>query len=373
MSDPNPKLERFNECRNTFVTSLNSISILSSLVFLTIFVPYTTYVGNLLAKRAEIKKETKIVSGHKEIKIVNGQKEKIPIEHLLPNFQEKEEDFELIPLPLFQTPVIDKQSKSLTVRSSDLSSIWKIGIKPLLKFETKPLKVEIQKDTKIANGQKMEIRIHRLKLDDTEKSGNFDFKKLEVEWLKAHGSSVDKTAMLSDSTEFNNPVGTFRFSKPEIVLIYPAAVSILLVYLSLHFYDLLNLKRKLKNEDEELVKIPWWRISIASFFLLLCLGCSWFIIGLPPKIPTNTSSQLVKIESRLGKIIAKENQYQLIADIDFWIFWTGVVFFVISVVVTFKACTMSKMRLPLIILIKWRSPSNFIILIKWRSPSNSKI
>ena len=80
MSDSNPKLERFNECRNTFVTSLNSISILSSLVFLTIFVPYTTYVGNLLAKRVEIKKE---------IKIVNGQKEKIPMERLLPNFQEK--------------------------------------------------------------------------------------------------------------------------------------------------------------------------------------------------------------------------------------------------------------------------------------------
>jgi hypothetical protein len=339
-------------------------------------VPYTTYVGNLLAKRVEIKKETKIISGHKEIKIVNGQKEKIPIEHLLPNFQEKEEDFELIPLPLFQTPVIDKQSKSLTVSSSDLSSIWKDGgIKPLLKFETKPLKFEIQKDTKIVNGQKIEIRIYPQELDYQELNGNFDLKRLEAEWLKAHGSSVGETKMLSGSTEFNNPVGKFNFSKPEIVLIYPAAVSILLVYLSLHFYDLLSLKQKLKDEDEdeELIKIPGWRISIASISLLLCLGCSWFIIGLRPKIPTNTSSQLVKIESRLGKIIAKESSYQLTANIDFWIFWTGVVFFVISVVVTFNACIMSKMRPPLIILIKWRSPSNFIILIKWRSPSNSKI
>ena len=86
-----------------------------------------------MAKRVEIKKETKIV---------NGQKEKIAIERLLPNFQEKkeEEDFELIPVPLFKTLVIDNQGKSLTVASSDLSSIWKIGIKPLLKFETKTMK-----------------------------------------------------------------------------------------------------------------------------------------------------------------------------------------------------------------------------------------
>ena len=237
MSESNPKLARFNECRNTFMTSLNSIAILSSLVFLTIFVPYTTYVGNLLATR------------------VNTQKS----------------------------------------------------------------------------------------LNPAEEQGNFDLKKLEAEWLKAHGSSVGETKMLSGSTEFNNPVGKFNFSKPEIVLIYPAAVSILLVYLSLHFYDLLNLKRKLKNEDEELVKIPWWRISIASFLLVFCLICSWLIIVRRPQIPEGNTSQLVKIESRLGKIIAKESSYQLTPDIDFWIFFPSLVLSGTSVVVTLKAYRMSKM------------------------------
>jgi amino acid transporter len=254
MSDSNPKLERFNESRKTFVASLNSVSILSLLVFLTIFVPYTTYVGNLLATRVEIKKETKMV---------NGQVKKINIE-----------------------------PKGLD--------------------------------------------------DNKEAKGKFDLKALEEEWLKAHNPSVNVKEMLSGSTEFNNPAGTFSFSKPEIVLIYPSAISILLVYLSLQFYDLLNLKRKLKNEDEELVKIPWWRIAIPSIFLVLCLGCSWFIIVSRPQIPEENTSQLVKIESRLGKIIAKESSYQLTPDIDLWIFFPSLVLLVISGVITFNACKMSK-------------------------------
>jgi len=153
--------------------------------------------------------------------------------------------------------------------------------------------------------------------------------------------------MLAGSTQFNNPVGTFSFSKPDIVLIYPAVISILLAYLSLHFYDLLSLKQKLKHEDEELVKIPVGRIAIASIFLVFCLICSWWIILHPPKIPKENTSQSVKIESRLGKIIAKESFYQVTPDIDVWIFVPSFVLFCVSGFVTFKAC---KMRSSLIII-----------------------
>jgi len=57
------------------------------LVFLTIFVPYTTYVGNLLATRVEIKKETKTVSGQK--------KEICCIEPLKLDYKEQNGNFDL--------------------------------------------------------------------------------------------------------------------------------------------------------------------------------------------------------------------------------------------------------------------------------------
>jgi hypothetical protein len=104
----------------------------------------------------------------------------------------------------------------------------------------------------------------------------------------------------------------------------------------------LNLKQKLKDEDEELVKIPVWRISIASISLLLCLVCSWFILVSPPKIPRGNTSHLVTIESRLGKIIAKESSYQITSDIDLWIFFLSLILFDISGVVTVKACLIKK-------------------------------
>jgi hypothetical protein len=368
-------------------------------------VPYTTYVGNLLAKRVELelKKETKIISGQKikisidplilnfnfeksnveiqkETKMVDGEKKEISIENLILNFQKLDDKLNLKPLSevkinkgtkivndkkqqilIIYPPIVNHQEKegNFNLKPSEVKiqkdtkivNGHKIEIRVYPPFEVKiqkenkngqSLEVEIQKETKIVNGQKIEIRIHPPKLNDLEKKGNFDLKVLETKWIKAHNSSVDVSKMLPGSTEFNNPVGTFSFSKPEIVLIYPAAVSILLIYLSLHFYDLLNLKQKLKDEDEELVKIPVWRISIASISLLLCLACSLVIIRLPPQIPRGNTSHLVTIESRLGKIIAKESSYQITSDIDLWIFFLSLILFDISGVVTVKACLIKK-------------------------------
>lgn len=133
-------LERFHECRKSFVASLNSITLLSSIILITTIIPYTSYVYNLLAVRSEK---------------TDGQERLIPL-----NFREQ--------------------------------------------------------------------------------NANFDLSTLQLEWLKKHDpSSVENgNSILSRNTQLKSPVGAFSFGSAELVLVYPAMLSLLMIYLFLHMYNL---------------------------------------------------------------------------------------------------------------------------------------
>lgn len=202
----NPKIDRFNECRKTFVASLNSVCVLSSLVFLTTFLPYTTYVGNLLDQR----------------------------------------------------------------------------------FNKDNIKI---------------------KLSVQEKDANFNLIDLQKQWLKEHEPSVNSSNILDKETNITNPLGNFSFSKPELVLVYPGVISVLIIYLYFHMFNLYELKNKLHKEDGDITKIPTNRIRLSWFLIYMCLFASTYILVTP----------FHKFPFRLGKVIVQESAFQLNRNIDWYI------------------------------------------------------
>jgi len=209
----NPKIDRFNECRKTFVASLNSVCVLSSLAFLTTFLPYTTYVGNLLAQKC--------------------------------------------------------------------------------------------KD---------------MELTEQEQGANFNLIDLEKQWLEKHEPSVDPSKILYEETNITNSLGNFSFSKPELVLIYPGVISVLIIYLYFHMFNLYELKNKLHEEDSDVTQIPTNRIRLSWFLIYMCLFASTYILVIPAhKFPFRQKEVIVQKTFRLGEIVVQESAFQLDRNIDLYI------------------------------------------------------
>ncbi len=278
-NDKKSLFTRFNDCRQKFVLSLNSITILSLFVLLTTFIPYTTYVGNLVDLRDDEVKE------------------------LIGKFNQ---DGQLTREILEEKGLIDKKLDEQ-------------------KFKNK--RKLIQKEL-IETG-----------LTNKEIKGNFDLIRLEQEWLKKHDPSVAADGgTLGEKSQFRTPLGSFNISNAELVIVYPAVFSALIVYLFFNMYNLYDLSRELKDnyQNKKILQIPTARILLCGILLYSSfLWSFWALLGTKefPKtkdalktislVDTKESSEKKnspdEISVRLGQIVIKEAHFQINPNLDQWI------------------------------------------------------
>ena len=113
-NDKKNLLARFNDCRQNFILSLNSITVLSLIILVTAFIPYTTYVGNLVdVREREVKELTKLEN---EGKLTGEERED---KEALITFTDKEKGgkFDLIRL---QQQWLKKHQPTVVAKGTDI-------------------------------------------------------------------------------------------------------------------------------------------------------------------------------------------------------------------------------------------------------------
>jgi|GEM_PF-6049991 len=266
------QFERFNEDRKNLLVSLNIINIFVLVILFTVFIPYTTYVRNLLSIRIrqslqliQLKKDDPLYEDYKscceykagdEIKRKLYEEEKLLIWGEIAKKKRLESDNE------FFSYLIKRKPKGITFNEKEINA-------------------------------------------------NFDLIKLQEQWLNDHEPSSDNKEILDKKNKILSPVGEVTFGNAELSLLFPVIISLLITYSLLCIYEIYQLKLHLKKEnlDISLIQLPWLQINLSLILLYTCLIISIASLCFPPK----------NIPFRLGKIITQENSYQIAKNLDLWI------------------------------------------------------
>lgn len=297
--------DEFKECRSSFMTSLNTVTVLSVIIFVTTFIPYTSYVGNLLAIRRGEHNSNPIPSALdkkscKEKAKQESEKEKAKQESeaaKVPNKDQKDKIYEYY----------KKCEKDEIKKSCNEIAQKRLGTVP---------------DLNNLSNEQQENHSKHYRQCEQEITANFDLVDLQDKWLKAHNPSV-KSSELSAESKIPTLIGDFSFKSGELTLVYPAIICLLMIYLFFHLHHLSDLRKELQQkgfvgEGQKILYIPIYRIILS--WVLLCFLLIFSIISLnlsTCRLEKDISE--CEIPHRLGKIITQETSFQIDPDFDLWI------------------------------------------------------